>query len=266
VPDGSVRSRSPGRRCPERSRPTAEEVGVAPGVCQSRRVAEAIDDQFAAVARELRTQASESATLERAVLIATEVISGCGHACVTLVHSAGRRLETPASTSEVGRRGDELQYELDEGPCLDSVWRHETTLSRDLATETRWPRWAPAVVGRLGIRSMLCYQLFTTEHSYGALNLYSEDTDAFSDEDQALGLALAAHVAVALAASREIDTRGLAITHRTLIGQAEGILMERYGIEADQAIRALTRVSQDSNRKLFDIAREVVSTRRAPRS
>jgi GAF domain-containing protein len=182
------------------------------------------------------------------------------------VHHAGKRLETPASTSERARRGDEMQYEFDEGPCLDAARHHETTLSRDLRTEQRWPHWAPAVADRLGMRSMLCYQLFTSEHSYGALNLYSEDVDAFDVEDQALGLAFAAHVAVALAASREIETRGLAITRRTIIGQAQGILMERYGIGSDQAIRALTRVSQDSNRRLFDVAEDVVTTRRAPRS
>jgi GAF domain-containing protein len=225
-----------------------------------------MDDRFASAARELRTQASEAATLDRAVRIAAEVVLGCQHACVTLVHHAGKRLETPASTSERARRGDEMQYEFDEGPCLDAARHHETTLSRDLRTEQRWPHWAPAVADRLGMRSMLCYQLFTSEHSYGALNLYSEDVDAFDEEDQALGLAFAAHVAVALAASREIETRGLAITRRTIIGQAQGILMERYGIGSDQAIRALTRVSQDSNRRLFDVAEDVVTTRRAPRS
>jgi GAF domain-containing protein len=235
-------------------------------VCQSQSVQEEVGDQFAAVARELRTQRDEAALLDRAISIATELIAGCQHACVTLVHHAGRRLETPAFTSDVARRGDELQYEFDEGPCLDSVRHHETTASSDLRAERRWPRWAPAVVEQLGIRSMLCYQLFTSEHSYGALNLYSEQVNGFDEDDQAVGLALAAHVAVALAASREIDTRGLAIARRTIIGQAQGILMERYGIEAEQALRALTRVSQDSNRKLFDVAQDVVITRRAPRS
>jgi GAF domain-containing protein len=160
--------------------------------------------------------------------------------------------------------GDRLQYELNEGPCLDSIAHSETIQSPDLLTESRWPTWGPRVVKDLGVRSMLCFQLFTTARSLGALNLYSEHAQAFGEQDVVVGLNLAAHIAVALAASREIDTRDLAIVHRTVIGQAEGILMERYDLTPDKAFSVLKRVSQDTQTKLVDIAFELVRTRRIP--
>jgi GAF domain-containing protein len=220
-------------------------------------------DRFAEIARSLGAQTSELGTLERALSVAVEVIDGCQHAGISLV-VGGRRIETPAATSNVAQRGDELQYELGEGPCLDSIASHETVSSPDLLKETRWPTWAPQVAQELGVRSMLCFQLFTTARSLGALNLYSDSVDAFHSEDQAIGLSLAAHIAVALAASREIDTRDVAMLNRTVIGQAEGILMERYDLTSDKAFSVLKRVSQDTQTKLVLVAAELVRTRRMP--
>lgn len=220
-------------------------------------------DRFAAVARQLQEQPTEDATLDQAVAIAVEVIDGCDYACVSLVDNQ-RKVKTVAATDPVVIQGDALQDELDEGPCLNSLREHETVTSPDLSVEQRWPRWGTRVSSELGIQSMLCLQLFTSERSYGALNLYSRSLDAFDDLDVSTTLALAAHVAVALAASREIDNRDVAITRRTVIGQAQGILMERYGLGSDQAFTVLHEVSTQSNRRVFDVAAELVRTRRTP--
>jgi GAF domain-containing protein len=222
------------------------------------------DERFAAIARSLGDGKSELATLEKALAVAVEIIDGCQHAGISLVMK-GRRIETPAATSDVALRGDLLQYELNEGPCLDSIATHETIVCRDLLTETRWSTWGPRVAEELGVRSMLCFQLFTSARSLGALNMYGECTDGFDAEDEAVGLTLAAHIAVALAASREVDTRDIAIVNRTVIGQAEGILMERYDLDAEQAFSVLKRVSQDTQTKLAGVATELVRTRRIPR-
>jgi GAF domain-containing protein len=220
-------------------------------------------DRFADIARSLGAETSELGTLEKALSVAVEIIEGCQHAGISLV-VRGRSIETPAATSNVSLRGDQLQYELREGPCLDSIEFQETIVSPDLLQETRWPAWAPRVAQELGVRSMLCFQLFTTGRSLGALNLYSESVDAFDVEDRAVGLTLAAHIAVALAASREIDTRDIAMLNRTVIGQAEGILMERYDLSPDKAFSVLKRVSQDTQTKLVIVATELVRTRRMP--
>lgn len=221
------------------------------------------DDPFAAIARSLGNQHGELETVEKALAVAVELIEGCHHAGISMVVS-GRRIETAAATSEVAMRGDQLQYELGEGPCLDSIRTQETILCRDLRHESRWSTWAPQVAEELKVRSLLCFQLFTTAKSFGALNLYSESVDAFDTQDQALGLALAAHIAVALASSREIDTREIAIISRTVIGQAEGILMERYDLTSDKAFSVLRRVSQDTQTKLVAVATDLVRTRKLP--
>lgn len=219
--------------------------------------------QLAGVARALLAEDDVQQTLDKAVAMATDVVRGCDHAGVSLVRRS-QGIDTRAATHSIVRRGDEMQYEFDEGPCLDAIWKDGTVLSRDLTTDPRWPSWGSRTVEELGVRSMLCFQLFTHENTLGALNLYSEHVDAFDADDCTAGLALAAHVAVALAAAEEIGHLGSAITNRTTIGQAEGILMERFDVNAQQAFAVLRRISQQRNVKLHEVARELVETRRTP--
>jgi GAF domain-containing protein len=183
----------------------------------------------------------------------------------------GRTISTPAGSDDVVRRGDALQYVLDEGPCLDSVRWHETVLSQDLSREERWPRWSPRAQSDLGIKAMMSLWLFTNAdsdgaRSYGALNLYADQADAFEPQDHATAQALAAQISVALASQRELQQRGVAMSSRTVIGQAEGILMERLSMDADQAFSYLRRMSQTENRKLVTICNEIVKTRQLPAS
>jgi transcriptional regulator with GAF, ATPase, and Fis domain len=224
---------------------------------------ENLADQLAAAARDLGSEDVEH-TLEKSVQLAVELIDGCDACGVTLVRR-GKSLETPVSTGEMVVRGDALQYELGEGPCMDAVWEHEVVTSPDLANEARWPKWGPRVVEELGARSMMCMQLFTDEHSLGAMNMYAKHPDAFDNNgDLAEGQALAAHVAVALAAAQEIEHLNTALGSRTVIGQAEGILMERFGIDGDRAFEVLRRVSSHTNTKLQHVAWELVQTRKVP--
>ncbi len=224
---------------------------------------ENLAEQLAAAARDLRSADVEH-TLEKAVALAVEIIEGCDGSGVTLV-TRGGPLTTPVSTAPWVTRGDELQYELQEGPCMDAVWDHEVITSRDLAHEARWPTWGPQVVQELGVRSMLCIQLLADRDTVGALNMYSRRVGAFDDRSARYeGQALAAHVAVALATAQEIEQLNLAMESRTVIGQAEGILMERFDINAAQAFEVLKRVSSHSNVKLHQVASELVRTRALP--
>lgn len=220
------------------------------------------DEQFAAVARELRAGKDVQDTLDRAVSLAVDLIEGCDHAGVSQLHQ--RSIETRAATSEAVRRGDELQYELAEGPCLDAVWAQTEVSSPDLAVDERWPIWGPLAAKELALHGMLCFRLFTEDRRLGALNLYSARLDGFSDDDRDEGGALATHVAVAMGAAEEIENLNVAVARRTTIGQAEGILMERFDLTPDDAFAVLRRVSQDSNTKLHDVAIDLVRTRRLP--
>jgi transcriptional regulator with GAF, ATPase, and Fis domain len=222
-----------------------------------------LTEKLAAAARDLSAE-DVGQTLEKSVALCVDLIEGCDAAAVSLVRRS-QSIETPSSTDPRVLRGDELQYELQQGPCMGAVWHHDIVISTDLATDDRWPQWAPRVVEDLGVRSMMCLQLFTDATTLGALNMYSWRPDAFSvsgDRDE--GLALGAHVAVALVAAQQLEGLNTALVNRTVIGQAEGILMERFGITADQAFQVLRRVSSHSNTKLQRVATELVETRQLP--
>ncbi|MBA4609557.1 GAF and ANTAR domain-containing protein [Aeromicrobium sp. Marseille-Q0843] len=210
-------------------------------------------DHFADVARAMSAESGLDQTLERAVAGAVELVEGCDHAGISVVERR-RVVETAAATDDLVRRGDQLQYELNEGPCLQSIREQETVQSDDLTTEDRWPTWSRRAADELGVRSMLSVQLFVSEDSLGALNLYSGTVGAFTADSRETALALAAHVAVAMLAAQEHENYESALAHRTVIGQAQGILMERYQLTPDQAFATLARVSQAQNRKLRHIA------------
>lgn len=219
--------------------------------------------QLAGAARSMQGGTSTQQTLDKVVLVATEIIQGCDLVGISVVHPDG--IDTPAGSDEALRRIDELQFTLKEGPCFDALRTHETVYSGDLATDERWPRWGPYVAKEIGVVCIVSYRLFTTEDTLGAMNLYSRKPEAFDTDDIYNGQALAAHVAVALAASQNAEHLELAISNRTVIGRAEGILMERFDIPADQAFAVLRRVSQHRNMKLNRVAEELVRTRKTPK-
>ena len=222
---------------------------------------------FARAARELHAAPNEAELLQLAVDLAGKIINGSDYAGISVVQ--GREISTPVASDDVARRGDALQYQLDEGPSLDAVRRQETVISPNLGEEVRWPEWTPRAVSVLGVQAMMSLSLYTSAssygaHSYGALNLYSDSIEPFGPNEYAIARALAAQISVALAAQGEIRGRGVAMSSRTIIGQAEGILMERLGIDADQAFAYLRRISQTENRKLIMICSEIVEMRRLP--
>ena len=132
---------------------------------------------------------------------------------------------------------------------MDAVYEHGTVRITDMRTETRWPRFAPRAF-EAGAGSMLSFQLYVEGDNLGALNLYARQPEAFDDESQHVGLLFAAHAAVAYAGGQKHGQLIAAMGTRDLIGQAKGILTERYKISGDQAFGLLVRVSQRTHRKL----------------
>ena len=147
---------------------------------------------------------------------------------------------------------------------MDAVLRQHMVVSPDLSVEVRWTTWAPRVHAELGVRAMMSMLLFTERDDLGALNLYAHRADAWTPDSAAVAITLADQLAAALADAREIEHRGRAMVGRTIIGQAQGLLMERLGIDADQAFAYLRRISQTQHRKLFAVAEDLVATRRLP--
>jgi hypothetical protein len=215
------------------------------------------------VARSLHERHGDvGATLQAITSTAVGAIPGAEES--TIAYITGRRsVEPRAATSDLPRRIDEIQNRLQEGPCLDSIWEEKTVRVEDMRNEPRWPRYA-AEAARLGVLSSVSFQLFVEGDNLGALNVYARRPHAFGEESEDVGLVFAAHAAVGLSGAQNEDHLRRAVFSRDLIGQAKGILMERYKLTADQAFGVLTRVSQETNRKIVDIAEELVHSGSLP--
>lgn len=214
---------------------------------------------FAEIALELE-QADADTTVERVI----EVVQGCvpcDGASIMLVH--GRRIELSAASGDDAAEADRVQVEIGAGPSLEVLNRPEAFILDDITTSQHWQDWA-ARAADLGWRSALSVRIRTQSERIGSLNLFAHRTSAFDEDDAAVAAIFADHAAVAIAAAHtELGLRR-AIDARHVIGQAQGILMERFGIDADRAFSVLRRYSQDKNIRLRAVAETLVESRALP--
>jgi hypothetical protein len=223
------------------------------------------EQQLIAAVEQLEAEPDPPHTLERLVALTPEFFPTADFVGVSL--TSGQRIETPVASNERLRQLDELQYTMREGPCRDAIRAEEVVKADDLATDPRWPRWGARMVAELGIRSSLSFRLFTTDGgTSGALNLYSLKPFAFTQDDIVHGRTIATMSAVVLARSINEHRLATALETRTVIGQATGMLMERFGLDADASFNVLRRLSSHRNEKLRDVARQLVTTRALPDS
>jgi len=187
---------------------------------------------------------------------------GCDFAGVIFVRGK-HDIETAAATDPIVAKLDAMQMEVGEGPDVSVLADRLSVIVTDTRTETRWPTWARHV-HECGIRSLLSVRMYTDDETMGTLNAYSREPNAFDVDDQAVAHVLARHAAVALGSARKIENLWLAVDARKRIGQAQGILMERFDLTADQAFAVLLRYSQDNNVKLRVVADRLVETRELP--
>jgi GAF domain-containing protein len=214
---------------------------------------------MADLARQLQRQTDTQSVMHIIVSSVAGTIPGAEDATVSLVQNRQRVLSA-AFTSDRARRFDELQQETGQGPCLDAMYQQQTVRVDDLATDPRWPELARRVTEELGVASMLAIHLFVHANDLGSLNLLAHRPNAFTDEAERIGLLFASHAAVALADAQDLNHVGAALANRDVIGQAKGILMERYKITAPMAFALLAKTSQETNRKLYDVAETLTQT------
>jgi GAF domain-containing protein len=169
------------------------------------------------------------------------------------------RFFTAAATSEILEDLDQMQYRADDGPTVTVVREETTVRSNDLAEEQRWPQHAAAAVKR-GLRALLSVQLFDQHKSVGALNIYADRANVWTDDEEDAGLLLAAHAALAITSKARERNLRIALESRDTIGQAKGILMERFKVRPEQAFQLLVAVSQHQHRRLRDIAADLAAT------
>jgi hypothetical protein len=198
------------------------------------------------------------ATLQRITRLAVETLPGVDFASLSFLRADGH-LETTAPTDPLACDLDSTQYELREGPCYEAVTDIGVVRSQHVGTDPRWPRYAP-IAADAGINSQLALEVYRNHSSRGGLNLYARQPEAFSYRDNLAEL-FATHAAVAMGYAYELESVRRALTTRKVIGQALGILMSRYDLSEERAFAVLVRISQDNNRKLRDVARDVVTAR-----
>lgn len=201
--------------------------------------------------------------LDRLVTIAVERVPGARWASVSMVR--GGRFTTVASTGEKAVCADVLQYEIGTGPCVDAVLQDSVYVTGDVSTEPRWIEWGQRASAEVGINSVLSQRLHH-QHSGGVmagLNIYSDMHDAFDRAAVGVGLILATHGALVLSemlATNRAGNLSKALQSNREIGVAMGILMHEHRFTRDDAFDVLRVASQNSNRKLADVAAEVADT------
>lgn len=196
------------------------------------------------------------ATLSQITAAAVELIPDASMASITVRH--GDRLETVDTTDRDVLALDAAQYALRQGPCYDAATDTAHVTAPDLATDPRFPDYGPRAV-EAGINAQAAFRLFERSGGIqGALNLYSTKPGAFADlEDTAV--LFRSQAAVAIAYAHEVSNLNEALETRTTIGQAMGIVMERYHLNDERAFAFLTRLSQHRNVKLRRVAEEIVA-------
>ena len=207
------------------------------------------------IARELQHENDPDSVLAGIVHAALELVPHAADASISLV--TGRHgIDSRAASSDLPRRVDALQNDTGQGPCLDASYEDLVVSVPDLSTDRRWPAFSKAAFDA-GARSMLSFPLFVNGDRLGALNLFGKDVGVFDAESERIGAMVAAHAAVALAGSQQVSQLVRALDTRDLIGQAKGILMERYKITAQEAFLLLSRASSDMNVKLREVAEDL---------
>ncbi|MGB3771077.1 MAG: GAF and ANTAR domain-containing protein [Rhodococcus sp. (in: high G+C Gram-positive bacteria)] len=221
---------------------------------------------LAELARTLRsTRRSVADTLTALVQSAKDLVPGVDHACVTVVNGSARTIH--ARTDEVASHLCRVQHELGEGPTENEIWTVDTVVAQNMINERRWPSFV-AAAQESGVASMAAFRLYAdvSARDLGVLLLFSRSGSTFDAEAQIVGSALAAHGAVALLSARDDENFRDGLASRDVIGQAKGILMERFDIDAVQAFTMLAKISQSENKPLREIALSLIEGSHPTRS
>ncbi|MCV7236417.1 hypothetical protein BST20_24630 [Mycobacterium branderi] len=213
--------------------------------------------RLAELVRDLHQLTPPEGLLDELTEGAVQWVPGAQYAGITVTRRRSD-IETAAATGSYPLILDDIQRRHREGPCLSAAWAHQTIRIDDLAVDDRWPRYCADAIAQTPIRSMLCFQLFGQDQAVGALNFFSEGINVFDNESVELGLVFATHAALVWNMQRRDEQFRSALASRDIIGQAKGMLMERYRIDAVAAFDLLRRLSQESNVPLAQIAQQVV--------
>jgi hypothetical protein len=220
--------------------------------------------QLSRLLRDLQQRAPEDfeGALREVIDNAARAVPGARWAGITVADRDGK-VETISPSHSNATKLDDIQRRTREGPCLAAAWRHEVIRVDDLASETRWPRFCAEALAETEVRSVLSFDLFADRRQMGALNFLSDRTHAFDEQSVEIGLIMATNTALAWTMlTRDEQFRG-ALASRDLIGQAKGMIMERFDIDSTAAFELLKKLSQNSNTSIAEISADLVRRPRA---
>jgi GAF domain-containing protein len=219
-------------------------------------------DRFAEAARLLEHEDDSDMTLRRLTGLAVELVPGATAAALT-IEGDGQALTFAASDPRIDDL-HRLQFQATEGPAVEALRRNAAQNVDDVADERRWPAFADAA-DRAGFGSCLMLPLRTDRRPAGAVSLYGRDRNAFRGASHDLAVLFAAQGGTAVqnaalyqACRQMVDNLHTALGSRAVIEQAKGILHAELGISPEEAFRLLSRRSQATNRKVREMARELV--------
>ncbi len=226
-------------------------------------------DAFARLGRIKLSETDLNGVFHQIADLAKRTIPGAGEVSVTLVPAQGAY--TPAFTGDLALNLDETQYKLGHGPCLDAARSTSTQHVADMTSENRWPDWTSRA-REAGACSSLSIGLPVQEAVTGALNIYATKPHAFDEDALAVAQTFASYAEVAMANAYLYNAQTtlaqhmeIAMRSRAVIEQAKGIIMGDRRCSADEAFAILTKLSQDTNRKLRDVAVVLVRRTTAPK-
>lgn len=220
----------------------------------------AIDTQLVELVADLQREQGDTASgLQELIHTGVDHVTGSQYAGITLVER-NKSVSNVVATHRHPMVLDAIQNALGEGPCLTAAWEHHIMHVADLNAEQRWLRYRRFALDQTPIRSILSYELFVDGSSMAALNFYADRPRAFNQESVEAGAVFAAHIDLAWSMMRRQDQFRSALASRDIIGQAKGVLMERFALDAVEAFELLTRMSQKSNIRLIDIAANLIDS------
>lgn len=197
---------------------------------------------------------------EQFAALASRHIAGVGQAGALLTLGRGSWQVVSQPDTAAGEM-EQLLKALNEGPAIDATRIRQTVRVMDLAAETRWPRFTASATAQTSVRSMACFPLYTHIHAWGALLLLADQPGGLDAAAEDAGEILATHTALTLDAVHHDRHYRSALGSRAIIGQAKGVLMERFDIDAVAAFALLTRLSEESPRPVVVVAKELLETK-----
>ncbi|HTE74376.1 MAG TPA: GAF and ANTAR domain-containing protein [Actinomycetes bacterium] len=216
-------------------------------------------EAFSEIAQHVQASENPEDSMERITQTAVDAVHGCDSASLSLLTPDGPT--TRAATDRVARDGDQIQYDLGEGPCLDAAMHERWVYVPDMREDPRWPASSIRLAEEVGVGSMVSCRLTldaAPNHTLRGMNLYSTVEDGFTGEDQMRAILLASLGAVVVDASQQQAHLRAAIESRQVIGEAIGIIKSQHPqVSSDEAFAILAKASQRMNIKLRDLARRI---------